>query len=75
MKNLTPKQAGMIRAALLRHDGLSIHPELNHDQANELTAALDALRLILMDIADGEGGKKESPAATGLNKKNRVKLK
>jgi|GEM_PF-2654351 len=52
--DLSPKQAGMIRAALLRHDGETLHPELDRDQASELTAALDALRLILWDIAGEE---------------------
>ena len=47
---LTPDQARIIRAALRRHDGATLHPELDRDQARELTAALDALRSILMDI-------------------------
>jgi len=33
--DLTPRQARLIRAALLRHDGETLHPEIDRDQAWE----------------------------------------
>jgi hypothetical protein len=40
----------MIRAALLRHYGETLQPELDRGQAWELTVALDKLKLQLLDI-------------------------
>lgn len=51
---LSKDQARIIRAALRRHDGATLHPELDPDQALELTAALDALRSILLVIEERE---------------------
>lgn len=61
-KPLTPGQARIIRAALRRHDGATLHPELDRDQARELTLALDKLRGLLLDIEEQEdGGSFEDP--------------
>ena len=52
--SLSPEEARLIRAALLKHDGETIHPEIDRKEAERLTAALDKLRLQLLDIADPE---------------------
>lgn len=50
--DLRPEDARLIRTALMRHDCETLHPKLERDQARELKAALDKLRLALMEIAE-----------------------
>lgn len=44
---LDPKQAELIRLALLAYDGPSLRPDWEPETRKELTAALDELRLQL----------------------------
>lgn len=52
MERLTPRQAQIIRHALIWHDGATLLPDFPGDEQVEITEALDVLRGILFDISE-----------------------
>ncbi len=53
MNGLSEKEARLIRAAILPHNGPSMCPGWSRKRQRELTEALDKLRVILLEKGDG----------------------